>query len=43
MPNNTKITGNNFVALSYGASFKVIKGIHTFFVDDFLKSLKVTL
>jgi len=35
MPNNIKITGNNFVALSYGASFKVIKGIHIIFVGDF--------
>ena len=35
MPNNTKITGNNFFALSYGARFKVIKGIHNIFVGDF--------
>jgi len=37
LPNNVKIIGNKSVALSYGARFKVIKGIHIIFVGDFKK------
>ena len=35
-----KIYGNLSDGLIYGASFGAIKGIHTIFVDDFLKSMK---